>query len=106
MIYLIAGLIGFAMGGIQSLFRSTYSKLLPETDDHASFFSFYDITEKISIVVGTFVYASVAILASEMNSGFAERIGVAILGVFFIIGLILLRRLNKFKSLDPLEELI
>lgn len=106
MIYLIAGLIGFAMGGIQSLFRSTYSKLLPETDDHASFFSFYDITEKISIVVGTFVYASVAILASEMNSGFAERIGVVILGVFFIIGLILLRRLNKFKSLDPLEELI
>lgn len=101
MIYLIAGLIGFAMGGIQSLFRSTYSKLLPDTNDHASFFSFFDITEKVAIVVGTFTYAGIETIAAGMEDGFAERLGVAGLGIFFIIGLILLKRLNNFKSLDP-----
>lgn len=104
MVYLIAALIGFAMGGIQSLFRSTYSKLLPETKDHASFFSFFDITEKVAIVTGLFVYAGVETIASGMEAGFAERLGVATLGVFFLIGLLLLRRLSKFKSLDPALE--
>lgn len=100
MVYLIAAMIGFAMGGIQSLFRSTYSKLLPQTNDHASFFSFFDITEKVAIVVGLFTYAGVEVIASGMENGFAERLGVATLGVFFIIGLLLLKRLNNFKSLD------
>ncbi len=101
MVYLIAAMIGFAMGGIQSLFRSTYSKLLPETKDHASFFSFFDITEKVAIVTGLFVYAGVETIASGMEAGFTERLGVASLGIFFLIGLLLLRRLSKFKSLDP-----
>ncbi|MFL2581907.1 MAG: MFS transporter [Flavobacteriales bacterium] len=104
MVYLIAGLIGFAMGGIQSLFRSTYSKLLPKTKDHASFFSFFDITEKVAIVTGTFIYASVEVIASGMQSGFAERLGVATLALFFFGGLLLLRRLSKFKSLEPTVE--
>ena len=101
MVYLIAGLIGFAMGGIQSLFRSTYSKLLPKTQDHASFFSFFDVTEKVAIVAGTFVYAGVETIASGMESGFSERLGVASLGIFFLLGLLLLRRLNNYKSLNP-----
>ena len=100
MVYLIAGLIGFAMGGIQSLFRSTYSKLLPETKDHASFFSFFDITEKVAIVIGLFTYSGVELIASEMEAGYSERLGVATLGAFFICGLILLKRLNKFKNLS------
>jgi UMF1 family MFS transporter len=101
MVYLIAAMIGFAMGGIQSLFRSTYSKLLPTTNDHASFFSFFDITEKVAIVLGLFIYAGVEVIASGMEDGFAERLGVATLGFFFLLGLILLRRLNNFRSLDP-----
>ncbi len=100
MVYLIAAMIGFAMGGIQALFRSTYSKLLPETNDHASFFSFFDITEKVAIVAGTFTYAAVETIAAGMESGFAERLGVATLALFFLAGLLLLRRLSKFKSLD------
>ncbi len=104
MVYLIAAMIGFAMGGIQSLFRSTYSKLLPETKDHASFFSFFDITEKVAIVTGLFVYAGVETIASGMEAGFAERLGVATLGIFFLVGLLLLRRLSKFKSLEPALE--
>ena len=104
MVYLIAAMIGFAMGGIQSLFRSTYSKLLPVTKDHASFFSFFDITEKIAIVFGLFIYAGVEVIASGMEDGFAERLGVATLGFFFVVGLLLLRRLSKFKSLEPNVE--
>ena len=102
MVYLIAAMIGFAMGGIQSLFRSTYSKLLPTTNDHASFFSFFDITEKVAIVLGLFIYAGVEVIASGMQDGFAERLGVATLGFFFLIGLFLLRRLSNLKSLNPI----
>ncbi len=104
MVYLIAAMIGFAMGGIQSLFRSTYSKLLPATKDHASFFSFFDITEKIAIVFGLFIYAGVEVIASGMEDGFAERLGVATLGFFFFVGLLLLRRLSRLKSLEPKAE--
>lgn len=104
MVYVVAGLIGFAMGGIQSLFRSTYSKLLPETKDHASFFSFFDITEKLAIVTGTFIYAGVETIASNLNWDFAERLGVAVLGVFFLLGLVLLKSLKRFKSLDPVLD--
>jgi UMF1 family MFS transporter len=54
--YIISSIIGFVMGGTQSLSRSTYSKLMPVTKDTASFFSFYDVTEKISLVVGLFLF--------------------------------------------------
>ena len=56
------------------------------------------------VVFGLFIYAGVEVIASGMEDGFAERLGVATLGVFFLIGLILLRRLNKFKSLEPTVE--
>jgi UMF1 family MFS transporter len=52
----LAGVVGFVMGGTQSLARSTYSKLLPDTEDTASFFSFYDVTEKIGMVLGVFLF--------------------------------------------------
>ena len=56
--YILATLVGFIMGGIQSLSRSTYSKLMPETKDTTSFFSFFDVTEKIAIVIGCLVLGS------------------------------------------------
>ena len=52
--YVAAGVIGFMMGGTQSLNRSTYSKLLPKTEDHASYFSFYEVLEKSGLVIGMF----------------------------------------------------
>ncbi len=54
--YGLAVAVGLVMGGIQSLSRSTYSKLMPETKDTASFFSYYDLTEKIAIVIGMFSF--------------------------------------------------
>ena len=91
--YIIAGLVGLVMGGIQSLSRSTYSKLLPETKDHASYFSFYDVLEKLGIVVGTFAYGFIEGWTGSMrNSIFA-------LGAFFIVGFVLLLRVPKNEQI-------
>ena len=78
--YVVAFLVGFVMGGIQSLSRSTYSKLLPETQDHTSFFSFYDVMEKLGMVIGTVSFG----LISEIVGGM--RPSVLSLILFFVIG--------------------
>ncbi len=83
--YGIAAVVGFGMGGVQSLSRATYSKLLPEnTKDTASFFSFYDIVEKLAIVLGTFLYGFIESLTSNM------RLSSGSLAVYFLIGLVVL----------------
>jgi len=91
--YLIAAAIGFVMGGIQSLSRSTYSKLLPDTEDHASYFSFYDVLEKMGIVIGTFFFGFI-------EGMFSIRESVLMLIVFFIIGFVLLLRVPKTPALQ------
>jgi MFS transporter, UMF1 family len=83
--YGLAALVGFVMGGIQSLSRSTYAKLMPETKDTTSFFSFFDVTEKIAIVIGMFSFGFITELA-----GGSQRNSVLALMIFFIIGLLLL----------------
>jgi UMF1 family MFS transporter len=88
--YLLAAVVGLVMGGIQSLSRSTYSKYLPQNaTDTASFFSFYDVTEKLAIVGGMFSFALIEDLTGSMRNS------ILALGVFFIVGLILLIALNK-----------
>ncbi len=87
--YVMATLVGLVMGGIQSLSRSTYSKLLPESDDTASFFSFYDVAEKIGIVIGMSIYGII-----DQVTG-SPRFAIVFLAVFFIIGIFLLKRIKK-----------
>lgn len=87
--YATAGFVGLVMGGIQSIARSTYSKLLPETDDTASFFSFYDVTEKVGIVIGMTIYGTIDLITGSMRNA------IVFLGVFFLIGLVLLTRVPK-----------
>ena len=82
--YILAALVGLVMGGIQSLSRSTYSKLMPETKDTASFFSFYDITEKLAIVIGLFSFGFIEGFTGNM------RHSILALIIFFMIGLIFL----------------
>lgn len=90
--YIIAGFVGLVMGGIQSLSRSTYSKLLPETEDTTSYFSFYDIAEKIGLVIGILSYGLIESLTGSMrNSIFA-------LIVFFVLGFILLLTMPKSEQ--------
>lgn len=78
--YLLAIAVGLVMGGIQALSRSTYAKLMPRTDDTASFFSFYDVTEKIAIVIGLITFGVIEELTGSMRNS------VLSLMVFFIIG--------------------
>lgn len=88
--YITAGCVGLVMGGIQALSRSTYSKLIPEkSEDTASYFSFYDVSEKIGIVIGMFMYGFIAEITGSM------RYSILFLITFFIIGVILLYRIPK-----------
>lgn len=89
--YGLAIAVGLVMGGIQSLSRSTYSKLMPETKDTASFFSFYDVTEKIAIVIGIFTFGFIDELFGMKNS-------VLMLIVFFVLGLAALMRARKYDT--------
>ena len=82
--YITAGLVGLVMGGIQSLSRSTYSKLVPETKDYASFFSFYDVLEKLGIVIGTFSYGFIEGFTGSMRNSIIALITFFILGLFFL----------------------
>lgn len=84
MFYVLAAVVGLVMGGIQSMSRSTYSKLMPQTQDTTSFFSFYDVTEKIALVIGIFIFGFV-----EEQSG-SMRNSIFALGGFFIASIIAL----------------
>ncbi|AVR46719.1 MFS transporter [Christiangramia fulva] len=88
--YFAAAMVGLVMGGIQSLSRSTYSKMLPEDAiDTASYFSFYDVSEKIGIVIGMFMYGFVAQITGSI------RYSILFLVIFFIAGVLLLLRVPK-----------
>ena len=96
--YVMAALVGLVMGGIQSLSRSTYSKLLPQTPDTASFFSFYDVSEKIGIVIGMLVYGLIDQLTGS------PRMAIVFLAAFFIIGVILLLRVPRKGAIAGAEN--
>jgi UMF1 family MFS transporter len=85
----IAVVVGLVMGGIQSLSRSTYSKLLPETIDHASYFSFYDVCDKLGTVIGTFAFGYINEQTGSMRNS------ILVLGCFFVIGIFSLLRVPK-----------
>ena len=85
----VAFFVGVVMGGTQSLARSTYSKLLPETTDHTSFFSFYDVLEKLATVIGMFSFGIIEQLTGSM------RYSVLSIAVFFITGLIFMLMLFR-----------
>jgi UMF1 family MFS transporter len=80
--YIVAVIVGFIMGGIQSLSRSTYSKMLPQTNESTSFFSFFDVLEKLGMIIGTISFG----LISEILGGMRPSILSLIL--FFVIGFI------------------
>lgn len=96
--YGLAVAVGLVMGGIQSLSRSTYSKLMPKTKDTASFFSFYDVSEKMAVVLGMFTYGFI-------DEKIGMRYSVLALIGFFGIGLIgLLLALKKQKTMLPHDQ--
>ena len=90
--YATAGLVGLVMGGIQSLSRSTFSKLIPETKDTTSFFSFYDVAEKVGIVIGMLIYGFIDQITGSMRNS------ILFLVLFFAVGVLLLLRTLKVQK--------
>ncbi|MBX0290263.1 MFS transporter [Hymenobacter sp. HSC-4F20] len=94
--YALAAVIGLTMGAVQSLSRSTYSKIIPEnTPNPAAYFSFFDVTEKVGIVIGLVVFGGI----SQMMDG-NMRYSILALIVFFILGLLFLLTLRGKKLRD------
>ena len=86
--------LGFVLGATQSIGRSTYSKLLPDTHDHATYFSFYDVTEKIAIVLGMFIFGLLIALTGSM------QYSVLSLAVFFLMAYIVLSRIKATEFVN------
>lgn len=82
--YVLGAMVGLVMGGIQSLSRSTYANLMPDTEDTASFFSFYDVTEKIALVIGMFSFAYVEELTRNMRNSVLVLMAFFIISMFFL----------------------
>ncbi|MBI1835627.1 MAG: MFS transporter [Flavobacteriia bacterium] len=93
--YILASLVGLVMGGVQAIARSTYSKFLPqETTDHASYFSFYDVTEKLGIVLGLVFFGLMEHLTGSI------RFSIISVAFFFVVGLILLLFVPKEERIN------
>lgn len=90
--YLLAAAVGLVMGGIQSMSRSTYSKFLPETKDTTSFFSFYDVTEKIALTIGLFSFGFLEDITGSIRNS------IIALVVFFVLGLLALLYTKKAQA--------
>jgi UMF1 family MFS transporter len=90
--YVISGFIGLVLGAIQTLSRSTYSKLLPEdTQDPTTYFSFFDVTEKVAIVWGTFIFGLAISITASM------RLSILLLCIFFVASFVVLSFMKKTK---------
>ena len=114
--YTVAGLVGLVMGGLQAMSRSTYSRLLPENSmDNTTYFSFYDVLEKIAIMIGAFIFSFIidnydnirvffTQIDIELPTASGMRFAAFFMGVFFLIGLVLIRFV-KIKVNDKIEVL-
>ena len=83
--YALGATVGLVLGGVQALTRSTYSKLLPKTNDNTVYFSFYDIVEKIALILGSFIFAQVLYLTGSM------QYSALTLSIFFLASIFLLK---------------
>ena len=87
--YTVAGMVGMVMGGLQALSRSTYSKLIPKTEDTTSFFSFYGVTEKIAIIIGMSLFGVIDQITGSMRNA------ILVFMIFFIAGALMLFRVPR-----------
>ena len=90
----LAAVVGLVMGGVQALARSTYAKLLPGAEDHTSYYSFYDVAEKLAVVFGTFLFGLLEWMTGSM------RASILLLGVLFLLGLWFLSLLRHESRLQ------
>jgi len=95
--YIMAGLVGLVMGGIQSLSRSTYAKLLPPTQDHTTYFSFFDVYEKAALCIGLFIFGIII----EMTNGM--KVSALAMGLSFVVSFVIMCFLKMRKILPETE---
>ena len=96
--YAVAGFVGLVMGGIQPAARAAYSKYLPETEDTTSYFSFFEVAKNIGIILGMFLFGIIDQITGSM------RYSIIFFALFFILGALLLSRVNKKPAiLSPSE---
>jgi UMF1 family MFS transporter len=95
--YILAAVVGLVMGGVQSISRSTYSKLMPETEDTTSFFSYYDVTEKLAIVVGMFSFGYIEELTGSMRNSVLALMAFFGIGLIWIISALIRQQKDKLK---------
>src|SRR5690606_4441081 len=93
--FVLAAFVGLVMGGTQAISRSTYAKLLPATEDHASFFSFYDVGFYLTTVLGTLAFGLVNQLTGDIRNT------IITIGAFFILGGLLLLRVPREQRIAP-----
>lgn len=100
--YALAVLVGLVMGGIQTISRSTYSKLVPEnTPDTASYFSFYDVTEKLAIVIGLFSFGFIEELTGSMRNSLLILAGFFIIGLIVLFSMLFMKKQQSLLILQP-----
>lgn len=95
--YILAAVVGLVMGGVQSLSRSTYSKLMPETEDTTSFFSYYDVTEKLAIVVGMFSFGYIEELTGSMRNSVLALMAFFGIGLLWIVSALVKQRKESLR---------
>ena len=88
--YILAALIGLFQGGIQSLSRSLFTRLVPPNKE-AEFFGFYNMLGKFAAVVGPILVGWITVITGN------PRAGILSIVVLFIIGGLLLSRVD-FKE--------
>ena len=91
--YVVAGFVGLVMGALQTASRAAYSKFLPETEDTTSYFSFYDVAEKIGIIIGMFLFGAIDQITGSMRNS------IVFFTLFFLLGGLLLLRVNRKPAL-------
>ena len=96
--YFVAGFVGMVMGGLQTAARAAYSKFLPETEDTTSYFSFYDVAEKIGIIIGMFLFGAIDQITGSMRNS------IVFFTLFFVMGALLLLRVNRKPTLSTPSE--
>ena len=111
--YIIGGIAGFALTGVQSVSRTLVGMFSPEGKS-AEFYGFFAVTGRTSSFIGPTIFGLLAAWATEqyLAQGQAEilaeqlghRMALFSIAVFLLIGLALLMFVNEKKGRDAARE--
>ena len=94
--YILACCIGLFQGGIQALSRSYYTRLIPK-ENTSEFYGFFNMLGKFAAIIGPFLVGIVTLITGE------QRYGIVSLVILFVLGFVLLRRVDEKKASEEIE---